>query len=106
VSDPNDEQERCESCKGRKFDPPRKKCIDLDFHWLLAGREWEWSDDDGVYKAVLTTEAVKSSYDGLIKVEEAPEAVIMPRHTTEIFGVTADGDTITWKSDSVIELKA
>lgn len=99
MSDPHDEQERCVSCKSRKFDPPKQMCIDLDFHWLLAGRVWEWSGDDGVYKAVLTTEAVKASYDGLIQVEEPKESAALMERAEQLRN---RGDVMHIQSFSIV----
>ena len=61
----DDEQEKCKRCKGRKFDRPKKKCTEPDFHWLMAGREWQKDAEEG-WVAVETQQSRRTSYDGLL----------------------------------------
>lgn len=61
----------CPSCERGKFNRPRIRCKDLDFHWLLAGREWK-KDDDGLWRAVETEQSRRESFDGLLAPKETP----------------------------------
>lgn len=61
----DDEQERCPWCKARKFDPPKKKCSEPNFHWLLAGREWH-QNGEGEWKPIETRQAREEAFDGLL----------------------------------------
>jgi hypothetical protein len=59
------EQEKCHWCKAGKFDPPKRKCSEPNFHWLLAGREWHM-DGENKWVAVETKEHRQASFDGLL----------------------------------------
>ena len=62
------EQPTCDSCKRGKFDPPRAKCREVDFHWLRAGTKWDFDGD--AYKPVVTGAADNEMFDGLLVRED------------------------------------
>lgn len=61
----------CPSCLRGKFNRPRRRCDDVNFHWLLAGREWKLFDE-GLWRAVETEQSRRESFDGLLAPKETP----------------------------------